>query len=607
MPMSVSTSSVMTLPQINRQSVYGEYGITYHHQVEQRSPSPNATRTLRIECDGRVIEWNSGDARLNLSRLRNYIRSAFFIDEQRQFSILYKPDTFSSKTQYRYVHDDASLRQALGNVDLVVEVQIHELHEDETYPEPSFSELGPLNRIDSPLQLCPREEGTTDRSLRLRTTTSKSQGAYSNIQTSLTLSHSPSASQSLVSSVDTLQLRKSSIFNFSPLDCPPSLRISGVTQTLRRKLQFTDEGLWKKFSARRLELIDSMSLSTKKSSEQYDVIIAVADTLRDEYGFPPHTLPDFDKLVRAAVQSVRRNRKRQPKSKARSMSLSVKLDVGNDEQGQRHQSQNMSLTEQWPLSPGPRNGSESISVSSDALSDDTKASTSPYGRGYFNYRPAASSGRSERSNRSPKLAPLSRLPLVWSPTESSSSSSNFSSAASTDDERDFYSTETVATSDLQDKHNLPRTLPGTASFILQQQSSTVLELVYGDRTVPCTIHRTDLFRSTESSLSFLLNSVRTILSLPENALVALYYFRPSDGHRIQIISEAEARLVMRVAPPCAAAQGLRVEVITMRQIQALHQQQQPAIRSASVPIPGLSSTSLADASQRISIASLVGP
>ncbi|KAK9328084.1 hypothetical protein V1520DRAFT_386953 [Lipomyces starkeyi] len=36
---------------------------------------------------------------------------------------------------------DASLRRALGNVDLVVEVQLRKLHEDETNPESSFSEL----------------------------------------------------------------------------------------------------------------------------------------------------------------------------------------------------------------------------------------------------------------------------------------------------------------------------------------------------------------------------------------------------------------------------------------------------------------------------------
>jgi hypothetical protein len=85
---------------------------------------------------------------------------------------------------------------------------------------------------------------------------------------------------------------------------------SGVTQTIRCKLNFSDEIKWRKFSARRLELIDDLELSSKKASEQDDKIYYVANSLRQEYGFPVETLADFDKLVRAGIQSVRRNRKR---------------------------------------------------------------------------------------------------------------------------------------------------------------------------------------------------------------------------------------------------------------------------------------------------------
>ncbi|KAK9310855.1 hypothetical protein V1524DRAFT_171675 [Lipomyces starkeyi] len=91
MTMSVSTSSVKELPQIRGQSAHGVFGITYQQAERKQSRSPKATRTLRIEYGGRVIEWNLENARLNLSRLRNYIRSAFFIEDQRQFSILYGP------------------------------------------------------------------------------------------------------------------------------------------------------------------------------------------------------------------------------------------------------------------------------------------------------------------------------------------------------------------------------------------------------------------------------------------------------------------------------------------------------------------------------------
>ncbi|KAI5968720.1 hypothetical protein CANMA_002156 [Candida margitis] len=84
----------------------------------------------------------------------------------------------------------------------------------------------------------------------------------------------------------------------------------GVTHSIRNKLNFLDDRLWKRFSARRLELIDTMDLSSRKASEQELEIRKVAETLRIEFGYDESYTDDFDKLVRAAVQSVRRNRKR---------------------------------------------------------------------------------------------------------------------------------------------------------------------------------------------------------------------------------------------------------------------------------------------------------
>ncbi|KAF3987629.1 hypothetical protein FT663_03193 [Candidozyma haemuli var. vulneris] len=92
----------------------------------------------------------------------------------------------------------------------------------------------------------------------------------------------------------------------------------GVTHSIREKLNFQDERLWKRFSARRLELIDTLDLSSKKASEQEDEIRKVAEVLRLEFKFDSQYFDDFDKLVRAAVQSVRRNRKRSTKSKRNS-------------------------------------------------------------------------------------------------------------------------------------------------------------------------------------------------------------------------------------------------------------------------------------------------
>lgn len=89
----------------------------------------------------------------------------------------------------------------------------------------------------------------------------------------------------------------------------------GVTHSIRERLNFQDERLWKRFLARRLELIDTLDLSLKKASEQEEEIKKVAEILRLEFNYDPDYFSDFDKLVRAAVQSVRRNRKRSTKTR----------------------------------------------------------------------------------------------------------------------------------------------------------------------------------------------------------------------------------------------------------------------------------------------------
>lgn len=90
---------------------------------------------------------------------------------------------------------------------------------------------------------------------------------------------------------------------------------AGVTKSIREFLNFTDNARWKEFSNRRLELIDKFNLSSKKASEQDNDIKSIAIILRDEFGYPVDTTNEFDKLVRAAVQSVRRNRKRSSRAR----------------------------------------------------------------------------------------------------------------------------------------------------------------------------------------------------------------------------------------------------------------------------------------------------
>lgn len=88
---------------------------------------------------------------------------------------------------------------------------------------------------------------------------------------------------------------------------------SGTTRKIREQLNFNDEKKWKKFSNRRLELIDKFGLSERKASEQDDNIRQIATILRTEFGYSLSAAGEFEKLVTAAVQSVRRNRKRSKK------------------------------------------------------------------------------------------------------------------------------------------------------------------------------------------------------------------------------------------------------------------------------------------------------
>lgn len=89
---------------------------------------------------------------------------------------------------------------------------------------------------------------------------------------------------------------------------------SGTTHKIREQLNFKDDRKWKKFSSRRLELIDKFGLSSKKASEQDENIKQIATILRTEFNYPISYGPSFEKLVTAAVQSVRRNRKRSKKN-----------------------------------------------------------------------------------------------------------------------------------------------------------------------------------------------------------------------------------------------------------------------------------------------------
>lgn len=73
---------------------------------------------------------------------------------------------------------------------------------------------------------------------------------------------------------------------------------------------FKDSTRWKQFCARRLHLIHNLSLNLRKASEQEEQVRALASELCAEYGFTARAKPDFEKLLIAGIQSVRRNQKR---------------------------------------------------------------------------------------------------------------------------------------------------------------------------------------------------------------------------------------------------------------------------------------------------------
>lgn len=82
------------------------------------------------------------------------------------------------------------------------------------------------------------------------------------------------------------------------------------TKDIRNLLGFEGQKKWKDFTNRRLQLIDTFKLSEDKASKQDTNVKQVANILRVEFNYPITTASHFEKLVVAAIQSVRRNKKR---------------------------------------------------------------------------------------------------------------------------------------------------------------------------------------------------------------------------------------------------------------------------------------------------------
>lgn len=100
----------------------------------------------------------------------------------------------------------------------------------------------------------------------------------------------------------------------SPADPAETRRPTESTAQLRARLNFRDDQEWKRFSTRRLELINALRLDEKKPSKQEASVRAVATQLASEFGFPNSAHTDFERLVCLGIQSVRRNRRRPTKT-----------------------------------------------------------------------------------------------------------------------------------------------------------------------------------------------------------------------------------------------------------------------------------------------------
>ncbi|KAK9451033.1 transcription factor Vhr1-domain-containing protein [Limtongia smithiae] len=545
------------------------------------SQGPVQSRRLRIECAGKVIEWNLDDEFLNFARLHSYIQSAFFIDDSKRFTIRYISSALphSKVPVFETVSNDSSLLRALRCTDLSISVVV----------EPTS--------LDAACQTTMTNSAAANYAAAAATPTHRYEASPSTDMPSIALrglsgvpSPVPSSPASDIS-VEAIQRRKSSICILPPIK-RANMRISGVTQTIRQKLKFDDEGQWKKFSARRLELIDSMSLSSKKASEQEEVIFAVADTLREEYGFPPHTIPDFDRLVRAAVQSVRRNRKRLPKSKMTTKSWGMDRQTIADNASDFRASISpvhpaaMTTTQtiasslysqgRAPVSPQlPQLPSVHSSMGSH-MTATQDLSSAIYGQA----RPTLSSHVSE-----PIVGSSHRDSWARSSTSSTSSTPAYSTTGE-DTAHYFYSAAMASPS----HESLPREMSHlSTSDSISVSSRVTLILGHAGGQVMCPIELADRAASCSGSLPFLLNTVRHVLQIADDTPVALYSRRDSDDVRTQIASDAQAEMVMR-----PQATPVRIEVLTMTQVRQVHASSESLNTIFSSPRVGLSTDPLSN-------------
>lgn len=114
--------------------------------------------------------------------------------------------------------------------------------------------------------------------------------------------------------------------------------------------------------------MDALSLSSKKASEQDEEIQICARTLMQEFGFPSETLGEFDRLVRLAIQSVRRNKRRSEKRQEVNLvkqRINTELDLDEIDIGDDDDSLPSSASKRTKIETGSQDGLQFTSLDDD--------------------------------------------------------------------------------------------------------------------------------------------------------------------------------------------------------------------------------------------------
>lgn len=119
------------------------------------------------------------------------------------------------------------------------------------------------------------------------------------------------------------------------VDTKEKKQYSISTKTIRKELNFGNDEIWKRFSTRRYQLIETFKLGEEKASDQNESISQVANILRTEFHYPLSRTIYFEKLVIAGIQCTRRNKQRSLKRQNGKVSKSDIVSISSPHQNRK--------------------------------------------------------------------------------------------------------------------------------------------------------------------------------------------------------------------------------------------------------------------------------